>query len=103
MAKRYGSVYLRQQIRLDARLVGVTGERGLPSLPRLRGLTWTTLPYYYEVVSTIKKATIVLLCGFMGGPDSGILLQVLLGIVLIAFQELLISSCKGPQLVPYHR
>ena len=92
MAKRYGTLYLRQQIHLDARLVGVTGERGLPQLPRLRGLTWTTLPFYYEVVVTIKKALIVLICSYMGGPDSGIVLQVLLGMILIMFLELLLAT-----------
>ena len=107
---------------MDSRLIGVTGERNLPQLSRLRGLTWTTLPFYYvrferelephtsgaapdlllprlgssvtaqEVISTIKKGTIVMVCGFMGGPDSGILLQVLLGVVLIIFQELLLAT-----------
>lgn len=88
MAKRFGSIYLRYQIRIDARLVSVTGERRLPHLPRLQGLTWTTLPFYYEVVNTIKKMIVVVVCAYLGGPNSGVLLQVLLGLILVAFEEL---------------
>ena len=40
---------------------------------------------------TIKKLAVAVICGYLGGPDSGILLQVLLTVVLIGFQELLIA------------
>ncbi len=93
MAKRFGTLYLRQQIRLDSRLLRVTCPRDLPDLPMLRGLTWTTLPYYFEVIVTLRKLIIVVVCSYLGGPGSSIfMLQVLLGAVLIAFTELIVAT-----------
>ena len=65
--------------------------RDLPDLPALQGLTWTTLPYYFEVVVTLRKLVVVFICGYMGGPSSSVVLHTLLGVVLLLFTELVVG------------
>ena len=47
--QQYGSLYLRQQVKVDPDLVELFGEENVAMMPKYKGFSLATLPYYWEV------------------------------------------------------